>query len=386
MLVWAAVTGREANSRSFEDCGMQARLSWFPLASLRTVYRWCAGRELFYQTAAKAAAVDYILSKVALAALLAGIVCIGTQPLKISGPIWGLLLIVAPLAWRRWRWRMWLHASVAVGLLATSRSFSWLLIGLIVINLSTATLFAIENRLGQRWLFKPLYLGSTNVGSARLLRGRVEIAHLFLGTSRDWQVKDIRTAMKKVRSACRWLAKEGRRFSIHVDFTHRRISAADECWSSEVPSSKNGYADSHDFEQFLDRQLAAANWPLAEATGDEPRSNHCLMVHVAGWTDERAYAMAAVHGRADRRPLVEYVIVDADDSAATFAHELLHLFGADDFYFDGQFDKGWYAGQVGELLDAGRFGFLQRCVMFRTATPLRELAVDDQTAQKIGWL
>ncbi len=365
---------------------MQAWLSWFPLAGLRTVYWWCAGRELFYQTAAKAAAVDGVVSALAFGAVLAGVVCIATQPLTVAGPVWGLLFVVALLAWRRERWRATLHGCVAIGLMATYRSLPWPIIGLIVTNLVGAALVSIELRLRQRLLFKPLRLGNTNVGSARLLRGQVEVAHLFLGTGRQWRSRDVRAAMKSVDRACHWLAEEGRRFGVRVDFTHRQIAAVVGGWQSEVPNSNNGYASIHDFERFLDRQLAAANWSQADPAGDVPRSNNCLMVHVAGWTDERAFAMPATDGRADCRPRVEYVIVGASDSAATLAHELLHLFGADDFYFDGQSDTGWYAGQLGQLLDAGRFQFLQRCVMFRSGIPLRELSVDDQTAQKIGWL
>jgi hypothetical protein len=48
--------------------------------------------------------------------------------------------------------------------------------------------------------------------------------------------------------------------------------------------------------------------------------------------------MPTVDGRADWRPQVEYAVVGASNTAATFAHELLHLFGADDFYLDGRFD------------------------------------------------
>ena len=159
---------------------MRAQISWYPLVSLRTVYRWSAGRELFYQTAAKAVAVDRIVSALALTALVAGVVCIATRPLTAAGPVWGLLLIVAPMAWRHARGRTLLYGCVAIGILATYRSLSAPLIGLVVANLLAAVLILIERRLHQQWMFKPLYLGNTNVGTARLLRGHVEIAHLFL--------------------------------------------------------------------------------------------------------------------------------------------------------------------------------------------------------------
>ena len=192
--------------------------------------------------------------------------------------------------------------------------------------------------------------------------------------------------MTRAHRATRWLAKEGRRFGVSVDFSHSRIDVKDEAWVAEVPNIKNDYAGIREFELFLARQLAAAEWREDASTADDLAANRCLLVHIVDWTNERAYAQPAISGRTDGRPVVEYAVVAANENAATIAHELLHLFGADDYYFNGQFSCGSYAGQIGEWLDAARFGFLRRCVMFSSGAPLRELAVDDQTAQKIGWL
>ena len=65
---------------------------------------------------------------------------------------------------------------------------------------------------------------------------------------------------------------------------------------------------------------------------------------------------------------------------------MLHLFGADDYYFEGLYEHGWAAGDWGQWMDRIRDPFLQRCVMFRCGMPLADLAVDDQTAQKVGWM
>ena len=119
---------------------------------------------------------------------------------------------------------------------------------------------------------------------------------------------------------------------------------------------------------------------------DESPSNRCLMVHVAGWTNERAFAVpcgacraepAAASGVRRGGRVGHRGHACSRDTALVRRRRLL---------FQWPIDEGWYAGHVGELLDAGRFGFLERCVMFRSGVPLRELSVDDQTAQKIGWL
>ena len=64
----------------------------------------------------------------------------------------------------------------------------------------------------------------------------------------------------------------------------------------------------------------------------------------------------------------------------SYAHEILHLFGADDFYFRGRVD-----GQWGEQLDNDRARFLSGCVMFDSDRPLEDLNIDEQTGQQIGW-
>jgi hypothetical protein len=365
---------------------MQAWLSWFPSVSLYAAYRLRAGRELFYKTAAKAVSCDRVVSTLACGAFVAGLVSIAWQPFSVAGPVLGLILVVAPFAWRAPRRHATLHGGIAIGLLATHQNLSWTTIGLVVANLVAAALLAIEQRLNRTRHFKSLYLGNTNIGSARLLRGHVEIAHLFLDTNLQWRANKVTATTKRVDRACRWLDNEARRYGVRVSFSHRQIEVADGQWAWELPNFENDYAGLQDFEMFLDRQLAASQWPEVEPVDNQPRWSRCLIVHVAGRTDERAFARPAFAGGGDRLTRVEYAIVAAGENAATIAHELLHLFGADDFYFDSRFRSGSYSGHIGKLLDSDNSHWLQRCVMFRTCVPLRELSVDDQTAQKIGWL
>jgi hypothetical protein len=364
---------------------MQHWPSRFPLLSLRALYWWGAGRELFYRTAAKAAIADRVASVLALMALGGGVVCIALRPLTESGPILMLLALVALVALSRESARVLVYLGVAVGLFATRRGFSWPIDGLAAANLLAAAFVMVEQWYRRRWTFKPMHLGNTNVGSARLLRGRVAIEHLFLASRPAWNARQVRASLKRTREATRWLSKEAQRFGVPVDFSHRRIEAASECWIAEVPHVENEYKGILEFERFLQRQLAITG-ESSETTSDDRATNRCLLVHVADWTNERAFAQPEIHGDTDGGPGVEYAVVGANESSATIAHELLHLFGADDYYFDGRYDAGLYSGQVGEWLDAARFGFLRRCVMFRSCESVRELSVDDQTAQKIGWL
>jgi hypothetical protein len=73
----------------------------------------------------------------------------------------------------------------------------------------------------------------------------------------------------------------------------------------------------------------------------------------------------------------EYAVVGPPLSEAVYAHEVLHLFGADDFYMSA------YNRDEHEV----RRDLLRRCIMFGDAREtIDTLFVDDLTAQNIGWM
>lgn len=90
----------------------------------------------------------------------------------------------------------------------------------------------------------------------------------------------------------------------------------------------------------------------------------------------RAYAVPDYVGKQRGSMQIEYCVVPYQSLPSAYVHELLHLFGADDYY-----------SEYSQTLDQLKCLFIFQSVMFYGGwLPLDELAVDDLTAQNIGWL
>jgi hypothetical protein len=72
--------------------------------------------------------------------------------------------------------------------------------------------------------------------------------------------------------------------------------------------------------------------------------------------------------------VTEYCVCSKEDSAADYAHEILHLFGADDYYAEHH-----------KTLQRYRTDFLKGSIMFASRS-LDRARIDELTAQNIGWL
>lgn len=72
-------------------------------------------------------------------------------------------------------------------------------------------------------------------------------------------------------------------------------------------------------------------------------------------------------------------VIGAPHDASVIAHELLHLFGVDDFYLAVYFGESYREVPLRQQL-------LGRCIMFATHSGLSRSVVDDLTAQNIGWM
>jgi len=231
------------------------------------------------------------------------------------------------------------------------------------------------------WSNKPLSLASINIGSANLLRGKVQVLHLFLDTSRrQWKHKNRKSTMRKIERASRWMVAQAKCYGVPLVFEHTIIKATDLCFTGEIPALNNNYANSIGFEQFLadvlEKNRSSQSVSADEIVADE---NICLVVHAAQYIGHMAYAMPTYRGREPGPQAVEYAVVGAWRSAGIYAHELLHLFGAADYYDTRR-------SEFGKRLDELRAPLLGRSIMFAGYRPLNQLTIDEQTAQSVGWL
>jgi hypothetical protein len=113
-----------------------------------------------------------------------------------------------------------------------------------------------------------------------------------------------------------------------------------------------------------------------ESHSIEPSPNICLLVHVK--SNLRSYAVPQ-HKFRDPYCKLEYAVIGLPHRSQTIAHELLHLFGADDFYFGAYWGDNCHEPELRKQL-------LDRCIMFNTSPDISDSRVDDLTAQNIGWL
>ncbi|MDP3981079.1 MAG: hypothetical protein Q8Q33_06695, partial [Chlamydiota bacterium] len=109
-------------------------------------------------------------------------------------------------------------------------------------------------------------------------------------------------------------------------------------------------------------------------TENDHTGNFGLLVHI--YENFRSFAVSASIGRDKKYHLPEYCLLTYSARFSTYAHEILHLFGADDYY-----------SEFSESLQDYRSEFLSKSIMFSGGTKyLNGLVVDGITAQNIGWI
>jgi hypothetical protein len=225
-----------------------------------------------------------------------------------------------------------------------------------------------------QFAFKPFYMSNINEGSAGILQGKVHVVHLFVTTSRQWEPEEQQVVLSRTSRALAWLVGQARRYGTSLSFEeHEPLECP--AHPGAIPDAGSGIGSHRAFGEGLNRFL---DGHLPEAV-TAPGANSCLIVYVKDpFKTYSAYAVSQCRFR-DSACRLEYVVAGPPHDAPVIAHELLHLFGADDFY------AAAYRGpNCHEPLLRGQM--LSGCIMFATGPELSQSAVDDLTAQNIGWL
>ena len=213
---------------------------------------------------------------------------------------------------------------------------------------------------------KPFYVSNINEGSATVLRGTVHVTHLFLHQDEMWKEADMTSTIDAVTRALEWIVAQADRFETRVRFKQQIV------WKSYVKKVPERLAEKDErdrFENWLNRTLK-------RQTKANRHGNSFVIVHVNQELEEcLAYAVQRHLLTDTDDDKVEYTVVGPPHEDATYAHEILHLFGADDYYMA--------AYQRKEVV--GRRSMLARSIMFAADVEFSELCVDDLTAQNVGW-
>lgn len=218
----------------------------------------------------------------------------------------------------------------------------------------------------------PFSIYNMNHGSAKTLTGSVVILHLFVdGEKRRWSAKKKKKANKQVEQSTLWISEEAKRFDVDLTFKHKVLEDVEFKYLGVIPESKNLYQDLNKFREEIEGVLNPID-PAELAGGDA--DNVCLMVHVP--TKIRSYAVSSAVGAGDDACIPEYCVLAANARPSTYAHELLHLFGADDYYYES-------SSKINDI----KAEFITRSIMFSGGVmSIERLVLDDLTAQNVGWV
>lgn len=222
--------------------------------------------------------------------------------------------------------------------------------------------------------FKPFYMSNINEGSAKILRDEVRVVHLFVDTKLKWSLDDRKVARSLASEALAWLTAQAARYEVPLRFKEHELWQS-ESWQHAIPDKSASRDDHQTFGNWLNRVLE----PYTALFSTKQNTNCCLLVYVKEELAESwAYAVAK-HRFWNQTCRLEYAVIGTPHDPSVIAHELLHLFGADDFYL---------AAYCGRNYDEPPFRshLLDRCIMYVTKPTISSSLVDDLTAQNIGWL
>ena len=276
----------------------------------------------------------------------------------------------APL--QLWVLRSGLLVSIGVTVWGWSGMGWWsLALGAVLVALSLASAFGLG-----RWLSTYSYFrAARDRGTARTLVGRHRYELHFDGPLPDDDA--LARTRARIEVALTWLREQAAGYGHHLEF---------ECVGIE--SELGELSPRIDDRDRLDRgQVAALGKRLHARSGDRD------LAFVIVFTREGGYRACAsqTSGDIEEPDQLEYCVCPLDESwPCTIAHELLHLFGAQDLYFPDPITTAQDEHQASTLhLTLGhgyrRFGSwsFTRSIMRMSAHP--HAIVDPLNAYAVGW-
>jgi hypothetical protein len=199
----------------------------------------------------------------------------------------------------------------------------------------------------------------------------VLISHLFLNTPQHvWDEDIFKEAWEKVITATTWLERQASLYNVPLNITNSLLDNVVTAFEKPLPTYDNYFQSWKEFEDVL----REAHRRLVERTAQSmPQvDGYCVMVHVL--EKITSYAVPEHIGMGKGGKTVEFCICAKHIGSPGYVHEILHLFGADDYYWAYSTKYYDYKKEV-----------LKGSIMF-SAESLDNMRVDELTAQKIGWV
>ena len=220
--------------------------------------------------------------------------------------------------------------------------------------------------------------GKRGCGSAAWLRGKVHLCNLFVHDRQSrWSDEDRRAVGRRMDEAVRFLLAQARRYRVEVSFTQETL--AEVACDQAIPTDMFACPD------WIESAVRRAGHDSAnDLVRGLRRRTGCqevvLLVHVnKRATSYNLTFSDGIHNdfHAERAVMFTRYRDGRPTCAGSYAHEILHNFGAGELYFPFDSDARR------KTLASGMF---PDDVMHRVDYDLRRISVGDYTAYRVGWL
>ena len=185
-------------------------------------------------------------------------------------------------------------------------------------------------------------VSSKNVGSAKILSGRIYVLSVFVASYSDpWRIKDIERNKDKVFEAEQWLKMQALRYGKSVEFVNSAFGSDGSFLDNDIPVN----FDAQNAFSYPSKVLEKIGFSSCNAFIDWVRTHadcpQCLAIIFTN-TKGRSYASPVsreLHRYNPEKYNLEccllyryYTDSEKETTSSTIAHEILHLFGAWDLY------------------------------------------------------
>ncbi len=216
-----------------------------------------------------------------------------------------------------------------------------------------------------------------DIGSARKLSGKVVVCHIFCfdGES-QWQPAGKQRVLKLTQQAFAFIRTESLRHNLMVHFDERIVGPA----NIQQNISTDAMADPNWTEEAIKAASGVTGVELVTNLKNDLSADSvilCLHVNKSALSYNLAYYdNVAEKFSAERMVCFARYPDGRETAAATYAHEILHLYGAGDLYFP-------YDLTPRRKIRAGEL--FPHDVMYRVDYNIGRLNVGPFTAFRVGW-
>ncbi len=217
-----------------------------------------------------------------------------------------------------------------------------------------------------------------SVGSAKLFSGRICIFHVFANDAQaSWSEQEKNEVLGRLEQACNFLGQQSELHGHKISFIEEIAPTV--FYEKRLPTGT--FVNPNWTEEVIREASGTGSRELVDRLRDNHSADNvvvCLHVNKPALSYNLAYyANVSLAFTAERMVCFSTYPDSRPTAAATYAHEILHLFGAGDLYFP--YDQDEYRKQLAKR-------FFPNDVMFRVDYNLQRLNVGAFTAYRVGWL